>query len=173
MREKNHESKKAQEEEPSENYVLRRYKKAIDYYWKASKKNKRAYKLSRSLTIILGALVTLISSISSANFISSSYRLSTIFAIVTPLAAAALTIIGGFAQSFHWGATWRDMVVNASRLEKERDRILSKKLPKANVAKKELETLNNLIIEESQNFFKRVVEGKADTTNSEDSEGKS
>ena len=42
-----------------EKYVLERYKNQIDYYWKTSSSNKKAYKRSRTWTIILGALVTL------------------------------------------------------------------------------------------------------------------
>ena len=61
-----------------ENYVLGRYEKSIKYYWRASRRNKRSYKLSRILTIILGASVTLISSISSASFIEDNVKLSTV-----------------------------------------------------------------------------------------------
>jgi len=120
-------------------YVLKRYENAIKYYWKSSSHNKKAYKQSRSLTITLGASVTLISSISSASFISDNNSLSIFFAILTPIIAAILTIIGGFSNSFHWGATWRDMVLNAVRLEKERDIFLATN-PQQRDIKQELES---------------------------------
>jgi hypothetical protein len=138
---------------------LDRYKNQIDYYWGTSAFNKHAYKRSRSWTIILGALVTLVSSISSATFIESNNILNTIFAIGTPLIAALLTIISGFAQSFHWGATWRDMVVNGERLEKERDRFLATK-PEEKDLQKELDLLNSMVIEETRNFFQRVLDSE-------------
>ena len=137
-------------------YVLDKYQGAIKYYWGASKSNKNSYKNSRSLTIILGALVTLISSISTASFIQDNGVLDIIFSILTPVIAAVLTIIGGFTQSFHWGATWRDMIVNAERLEKERDRFLATKPEERNL-QNELDVLNSIIVEETRNFFQRVL----------------
>jgi len=137
-------------------YVLDKYQGSIKYYWSASNKNKKSYKSSRSLTIILGALVTLISSISTASFIEDSPSLNVFFSVLTPVIAAALTIIGGFTQSFHWGATWRDMIVNAERLEKERDRFLATK-PEERDLQNELEILNSIVIEETRNFFQRVL----------------
>lgn len=142
-----------------EKYILNRYKDSINYYWGASASNKNNYKRSRSLTIILGALVTLVSSIASATFIVSNDILNTIFAIATPIIAALLTIISGFAQSFHWGATWRDMLLNAEQLEKERDRFLATP-PEERDYKGELELLNNLVIEESRSFFQRVLDSE-------------
>ena len=152
---------KVEEQTPviDEKYVLDRYKGAINYYWGASSANKRAYKRSRSWTIILGALVTLVSSIASATFIESNNFLNTFFAIATPMIAALLTIINGFAQSFHWGATWRDMVVNASRLEKERDRFLATKTEEMDF-QKELDLLNSMVVEETRSFFRRVLDSE-------------
>ena len=135
-----------------EKYVLDRYKNQIDYYWKTSSINKNAYKRSRTWTIILGALVTLVSSLASATFIDSSAFLNTLFSVATPIIAALLTIISGFSQSFHWGAAWRDMVVNASRLEKERDRFLATKHEEKNF-QSELDLLNSMVLEETQSFF--------------------
>ena len=146
--------------ELADDYLLKKYKDQINYYWGASNSNKKSYKRYRSLTIILGALVTLVSSISSAEFIASSDVLRTIFAIGTPLVAVVLTIINGFAQSFHWGATWRDMVFGAQQLQKELDRILATP-PEKRDHVKELETLNGLIIEETRGFFRRVLESEA------------
>ena len=142
-----------------EKYVLDRYKSQIDYYWRVSSTNKKAYKRSRTWTIILGALVTLVSSIASATFIEANNFLNTLFAIATPVVAALLTIISGFSQSFHWGATWRDMVINASRLEKERDRFLATKLEDRNF-QDELNLLNSMVIEETQSFFQRVLDSE-------------
>lgn len=143
----------------NEQYILDRYKNAIDYYWKSSAINKNAYKRARTWTIILGALVTLISSMASATFIEANNFLNTLFAVATPIIAALLTIITGFSQSFHWGATWRDMVVNASRLEMERDRFMATAHEDKNYVE-ELALLNSLVIQETENFFHRVLDSQ-------------
>ena len=85
--------------------------------------------------------------------------MNTLFAVATPIIAALLTIISGFSQSFHWGAAWRDMVVNASRLEKERDRFLATKHEEKNF-QSELDLLNSMVIEETQSFFQRVLDSE-------------
>jgi len=140
-------------------YVLGRYKRQIDYYWKAGGINKRTYKTSRSLVIILGAAVTLLSSISSAVFIEDRLWLKTLFAIATPVSAAVLTIINGFIQSFQSGAAWRDMVLNAERLEKERDRFLATAEKDRN-HKKDLDILDSIVLNESSAFFKRIMDSE-------------
>jgi len=142
-----------------EQYILNLYKSKIDYYWGASKFNKGAYKRYRSFTIILGSLITLISSLSAYEFFQKPDWLHLIFSIATPVIAATLTVIGGLGQNFHWGATWRDMVINATRLEKERDRFLATKPEKRNL-KKELDILNSIILEETINFFQRVLDSE-------------
>lgn len=144
--------------EPTENYVMQRYSKAIDYYWKASRHNKKAYKLTRSLVVILGALVTLVASISSAEFITSHPTMDIVFAIATPVLAAILTIAGGFSQAFHWGAAWRDLALNAERLEREQDSIHVTN-PEERDPEKELALLNDLVITETQTFFQRILGG--------------
>lgn len=136
-------------------YILNRYGGAIDYYWKASRYNKRAYKLTRYLTVILGAVVTLVASISSAEFVEE-WGWATPLAILTPVLAALLAIVGGFSQSFQWGAAWQEMVLIAERLEKERDRI-QVTLAEHIDAQQELEHLNELVIAESRGFFGRIV----------------
>ena len=65
------------------NRMLDRYQERIQYYSKASRDNKRAYKTARYLTVVLGALVTLLSSLSSAYFIRGTW-LETGFDILTP-----------------------------------------------------------------------------------------
>ena len=142
-----------------EEYVLNQYKSKIDYYWGASSSNKKSYKRYRSWTIFLGSLVTLVSSISAAEFVQSPDWLRVLFAIATPVIAATLTIINGLGQNFHWGSTWRDMVINATRLEKERDRFLSTKQEKRDV-EKELDILNSIVLEETRNFFQRVLDSE-------------
>jgi hypothetical protein len=142
-----------------EEYVLNQYKSKIDYYWGASSSNKRSYKRYRSWTIFLGSLVTLVSSISAAEFVQNPEWLRIVFAIATPVIAATLTIINGLGQNFHWGSTWRDMVINATRLEKERDRFLATKQDKRDV-EKELEILNSIVLEETRNFFQRVLDSE-------------
>jgi len=44
--------------------LLDRYQERIQYYSNASQNNKRAYKTARYLTVVLGALVTLLASLS-------------------------------------------------------------------------------------------------------------
>ena len=142
-----------------ENFVEERFEKQIKYYWDKSKSNKNLHKQFRFWTITLGALVTLISSLSAADFIQSSEGLRILFAILTPVIAASLTLLNGLSQNFHWGATWRDMVVSATRLQKEQDRILATSPGKRNF-EKELETLNTIVLEETNNFFRRVLDSE-------------
>jgi hypothetical protein len=138
-------------------YVEDRYKSQIDYYWGKSKSNKNMYKQSRTWVIVLGASVTLISSLSTAEFIQSHEWVRIVFAVATPILAAGLTVLNGLSQNFHWGATWRDMVVSATRLQKEKDRILATRPEKRNF-EKELATLNAIVLEETNNFFQRVLD---------------
>jgi hypothetical protein len=152
----------------NDNAVLEKYKNAIDYYWGASRNNKKSFKISRYLIIILGALVTLMSSISSAGFIEGIKVLKISFAILTPLLAAILTITGGFAQNFHWGAAWRDMVLNAMKLEKARDLFLARN-PEQRDLTHELDNMHNLVIKETQEFFQRVLDGEIKPKDNEDS----
>lgn len=142
-----------------EEYVLNHYKSKIDYYWTASSANKKSYKRYRSWTIVLGSLVTLISSLSAAAFFQEPEWVKNLFSIATPIIAATLTVISGLGQNFHWGSTWRDMVINATRLEKERDRFLATKPEKRDI-EKELDTLNSIVLEETRNFFQRVLDSE-------------
>jgi hypothetical protein len=141
--------------ENSHTFVEERYKAAIAYYWKASRNNKRWYKLTRILTIVLGATVTLIASLSSAKFVTGDPTWERFFALGTPILAAALAIVGGFSQTFQWGAAWQDMVMTAERLEKERDRFKVTKPEDRDLAK-EVAILNDLVLTESQGFFYRI-----------------
>ncbi len=140
-------------------YVLNQYKNKIDYYWNASRSNKNLFKRYRTSTIILGSLVTLVSSISAAEFVQEPRWLNILFSVATPVIAATLTIISGLGQNFHWGSAWRDMVINATRLEKERDRFLATKPEKRDI-EKELDTLNSIVLEETRNFFQRVLDSE-------------
>jgi hypothetical protein len=134
-------------------YVEERYNRAIAYYWAMGGRNKLAYKWSRYLTIVLGATVTLVASLSSAKL---SDGFGTTVAIATPLLAATLTMIGGFSQSFQWGASWREMVLTAERLEAERDRLAVTPDGELDL-RRELDLLNRLVQRESSGFFDRVM----------------
>lgn len=141
--------------EESKTYLIKRYDDQIGYYWRASRRNKRAYKASRVLTVVLGAVVTLSASMSSASFIEGT-GWKVVFAVMTPLLAALLAIAGGFSQSFQYGAAWSDMVMTAEQLAAERDRLTV--TPAADIdAAAELGILNNLIVAESRNFFDRIL----------------
>ena len=144
-------------------YVLKRYEDSINYYWKNGGINKRTYKRNRVLVIVLGSLVTLFSSLLSASFITNNQVFGPALAIITPLIAALLTIINGLTQSFQSGAAWRDMVLNAERLEKERDRFLATP-DNAKNYRRELNILNNTILNESTAFFKRILDSEYSPT---------
>ncbi len=142
-------------EPDARDFILKRYQERINYYWGASKYNKRSYKLTRYLTVILGALVTLISSMSSADFVKGVKWVAVSFAVLTPLFAALMAIVGGFSQAFQWGAAWSDMVITATRLEKERDRIAV--TPPAQLDPvKEMALLDDAVLTETQGFFQRL-----------------
>jgi hypothetical protein len=142
-----------------EQYILKKYEDRVNYYWKASRNNKNSYKRYRSWTIFLGSLVTLVSSISAAEFVQRPEWLRISFAIATPVIAATLTVISGLGQNFHWGSTWRDMVINAVRLEKERDRFLATKKENRDL-ERELDLLNSIVLEETRSFFQRVLDSE-------------
>lgn len=142
----------------SAEYVLNQYKSKIDYYWEASSINKKAYKRFRSWSTILGAGVTLISSLSAASFFQGD-EIRVAFSIATPIIAATLTVINGLSQNFHWGAAWRDMVINATRLEKERDRFYATCADKKSF-EKDLNIMNSIVLEETTSFFQRVLDSE-------------
>ena len=73
-------------------YVLEQFRSRIDYYWLASGKNKKGYTYSRYLTIILGSVVTLITSLSASKVIEG-WGMEDILLILAPVLAAMLTTI--------------------------------------------------------------------------------
>jgi len=154
----------AEKQDAMYEYVRKRYEEAIAYYWKTSRANKRTYKVTRILTLVFGAVVTLASSLASASFIAGNTFWDRAFAIGTPLLAAALAFLGGFSQTFQWGAAWQDMVLTAERLQKERDRFMVTKSEDLNLPE-EMNLLNDFVLEESQGFFERILgRAKAATT---------
>lgn len=135
--------------------LLKRYQERIQYYSKASQINKRAYKAARYLTVVLGALVTLLASLSSAYFIRGTW-LETGFDVLTPLLAAGLAIVGSFSQSFQWGVAWSDMAIATERLESERDRISA--TPPGQIDEvREMALLDAMVLDETKGFFQRVL----------------
>jgi hypothetical protein len=138
---------------PGRQYVEQRYQSAIRYYWRVGARNKRAYKWSRYLTIVLGAAVTLFASLSAAQLPDAYGRAVT---VATPLLAALSAIIGGFSQSFQWGASWREMVLTAERLEAERDRLAVTPDDELDL-RREVALVNQLVQRESSQFFDRVM----------------
>jgi len=155
-------------------HVYEVYDGQIKYYRKKAIDNRESYKTYRFLTVFLGALVTLIASLSTSNIIQVNPWIGGTFAIATPILAAALTIINSLSQNFQWGATWRDMSINAQRLEKERDRFLTTPVEKRNY-KHELSVLNMIVLEETKAFFQRILDSEVvptetpPTTDSEES----
>jgi hypothetical protein len=146
--------------EDIDKYVHQAYDKQIDWYWKASGINRASYKRYRTWTIVLGALVTLIASLTTSEFVTSYPLLKTIFTIATPVLAAVLTIINTLSQNFQWGATWRDMVINASRLQREKSRFLATN-PEERRYKDELVLIDEIVLEETQAFFRRILDTEA------------
>lgn len=146
----------------TDEYVLERYESAIDYYWKASRANKRFYKWTRILAVIFGAFVTLMSSLSSSEFVRATESVDLVFAIATPVLAALLAIIGGFSQSFQFGAAWQEMVLTAEELEAGRDRFVCTAKEDRNLLN-EIESLNQLLLNESRGFFQRILGTTAPT----------
>jgi hypothetical protein len=99
--------------------------------------------------------VTLIASISSASFIKDTPYLGVAFSILTPVLAATLAVIGGVSQAFQWGAAWSDMVIVATRLEKERDRVVVTPAGALDPVQ-ELALLDDMVLTETQTFFGRL-----------------
>jgi hypothetical protein len=153
--------------EDMDKYVHQAYDKQIDWYWSTSTTNKKLYKRFRFWTIVLGSLVTLIASLTTSEAIGRYSWIKTIFTIATPVLAAVLTVINTMSQNFQWGATWRDMVVNASRLQKEKSRFLATKAEDRDY-KKELTRINNIVLEETQAFFRRILDTEAVPTDTID-----
>ena len=152
--------------------IQKRYQAAINYYWSASRSNRAWYKLTRSLSVIVGALVTLIASLASSKFIASYPITETIFALGTPVLAAILTIITGFSQSFQWGATWQNMVLTAQQLQKEYDKYMVTPEEERNYIC-EADKLNNFVITESSGFFDRMLGGAKPIKSNEDQDNQS
>lgn len=142
----------------TDKYIQDRYRNAINYYWSASKNNKKWYKATRSLTVIFGALVTLIASLASSKYFNGNPSLEILFAMGTPILAALLTIIAGFSQSFQWGSTWQNMILTAQHLQREFDKYLVIPENERNY-REEAEKLNNFVIAETQGFFERMLGG--------------
>jgi hypothetical protein len=145
--------------EDLDGYIHEAYDNQINYYWKSSSHNKKSYKRYRTWTIILGGLVTLVASLTTAWFVTDNPPLETIFTVGTPLLAVTLTIISGLSQSFQWGATWRDMVINAQRLQLERDRFLATD-PAQRDYLQEIQIINEMVLDETQTFFQRVLDSE-------------
>jgi hypothetical protein len=134
--------------------ILDRYEERIAYYWRMGQYNKRSYKTTRYLLIVLGAVVTLMSSLSSASFIKGG-PLDVTFSVLTPVLAATMAIVSGVSQSFQWGAAWSDMAITATRLEKERDRIAVTSPDQIDPIN-EMAALDDLALAETQGFFQRL-----------------
>jgi hypothetical protein len=141
-------------------YVHEAYERAINYYRNSRRSTKRSYKTYRFLSIFLGALVTLISSIAATRYVYDHEVLRAVFAIATPVIAATLSVITGLSQSFQWGSSWRDMSIHAQKIIAERDRFLATDPAKRDHAQ-ELQILNTLLIVETETFFQRILDSQA------------
>jgi len=133
--------------------VLGRYDRRISFYWSAGRYNGRAYKVTRYLVTILGAVLALVASLSSANFVKGKLALA--FAVLTPLLASGMAMVSGVSQAFQWGGAWSDSVIMAMRLEKERNRIAVTPAAALDPVK-EMALLDDMVLSETQNFFQRL-----------------
>lgn len=140
-------------------YVHEAYERAINYYRNARRTTKRSYKTYRFLSIFLGALLTLISSLAASQFVYNDEIWRPIFAVATPIIAATLSVITGLSQSFQWGSSWRDMSVHAQKITAERDRFLATDTDKRDYAQ-ELQILNGLLLAETESFFQRILDSQ-------------
>lgn len=165
METQNENERKKQYTNEMDEHIQKRYEDAINYYWGASRANKLWYKRTRSYTVILGALVTLIASLTTSTIIDKCINLpytddcidlKMVFALGTPILAAVLTAIAGFSQSFQWGSTWQNMVLTAQQLQKEYDRYLVSPIAERNY-NREVDILNAFVINESRGFFDRML----------------
>ena len=111
------------------------------------------------MTIFLGALVTLTSSLAATTFVEGIPWLDTTLDFAVPIVAAVLTIITGLSQNFQWGSAWRNMMVNKQRLEGERDRFQATE-PRNRNYRKELLILNGIVLAETESFFQRVLDSE-------------
>ncbi len=136
--------------------LLERYDSQIDWYWAGNSKQKWRFIQSRIWTIVLGATLTLVASLASAEFIEGSDFWDTVFKVATPVLAAVLTIVTGLFQTFQPGAAWREMNLAAAQLEKERDRIRLTPPYRLDVLA-EMDRFNDLVIDETRRFFDRVT----------------
>ena len=135
--------------------LIKRYEDCIQYYWRGGKRNRRAYKLTRYSTIVLGATVTLIASLSAADFLGGVAGVTITLKVLTPVLSAVLAIVGGVSQAFQWGAAWSEMAITAARLESERDRVLVTPPSDLDLAR-EMGLLDSLVLSETQVFFHRL-----------------
>ena len=66
-----------------------------------------------------------------------------------------MAIVSGVSQAFQWGAAWSDMVITATRLEKERDRVAVTPPDQLDTIK-EMALVDDLVLAETQGFFQRL-----------------
>jgi hypothetical protein len=145
--------------EDKDAYVHEAYENALNYYRQARRSTKRSYKTYRFLSIFLGALLTLISSLAATQFVYNNKVWRPIFAVATPVIAATLSVITGLSQSFQWGSSWRDMSVHAQKITGERDRFLATD-PAQRDHGAELQILNGLLLAETESFFHRILDSQ-------------
>jgi hypothetical protein len=115
----------SENDEKMDGYILETYETKIRYYWKEAGFNRKKSRFSNSAIIILGILLTIITTITALDMVPANYWINTVIKIATPILAATITLLVGFLRKFQWGAKWRDMVAIAIRIEKERDRFLA------------------------------------------------
>lgn len=149
------ENKKEQE---MDTYIKKRYDEAIEQYWQASTTNKTWYKITRSLTVIISTLVTLISALASSTIILDNETLKIVFALGTPVLSAVLTIVASFSQNFQWGSTWQNMILTGQQIQRDYDHYLVTPLNKRNYIE-EADKLNSFVINESEGFLEHFETG--------------
>ena len=129
-------------------FVIKEYQKTLNYYLSAAKKMERNYKYSRYFPVILGGLISLLSTISIASFVESIESVRVGLALGTIILASIQAMLSELLGRQNWGSHWKRLHINAHRIQKEYHRMLSTPEDKMNY-KMELSIVNEIVLAET------------------------
>ena len=141
-------------------YIIKKYDSNILYYWSSARSNKNLFKSTRRWPITLGALISLLTTLSLASFIEEVEYIRIFFAVVIVMLATMQSYFNEVSRNQNWGESWQKMTIAALKLEKEKDRLLSSEPSSINI-QAELMILHNLLINETETFFKKALTDKS------------
>lgn len=141
-------------------YVMSKYEEKINYYRKEAKINEQKHNFIVYTKVVLAVLVTLLTSITSLELVASVNWLKSIFDVITPLIAAALTFLVVSNPNIHWKEVSRDMAFRAVRLERERERYTNTPSEQKNYEKELAILTEEVVLEETKLFFRRVLDSE-------------